>query len=455
MLTTVAQIPHETVIPAFAALLDPDAVLAGCQSQWSRVDEPTRFSWRSARMIEALYHPQRHLRVAYVLLTDPATDPSRYWPEGRIVYFHSPVRLPLSRRGDLLSIDGSPVEIYGFPNDRRLRGLRQAAGRIHGMHQWKDWLMQSGNDDRFDAASMQRLMVRYVPEQKWVVRLRAVWNSNGSTDDEIRRLAVRACRSSTCERLVQRHREFAAMKNAGQAAFRIPELVGHSSDRGLLGVEWIRGATLIETLRQQEPSVVMGEVLQRLQSFRAASLSNLELMTHEHLARKISFAARDLSLAAPELIEPIRRIAAQCVSELSSLAETTSPVTLHNDFHWNQLAIKKDRFTLFDLDRMARGDALIDVANLAAQLEMLGRRPDVFVAAEESRQWRNAVLQTWLLQNPKNLDIRRFHVYASVARWEVARGLLRHLRPGWMTFAQACLEHIESDLRLAGTGGWR
>lgn len=454
MLTTVSQVPFENVVPSMAELLDAEAVLSLCRNEWTRIDEATRSEWRAARMIEALYHPRRHLRVAYVLLADPDTPANRYWPEGQIVYFHSPARTTESRRGNTLTIDGRSVEVYGFPNDRRLRGLRLAAGRNHCEQMWADWEAKRGDRARIDASSLQRTMVRYVPEQKWVVRLRANWTESDSSEEQVRRLAVRACRPSMCATLAQRHRELAAHRGSRGVSFRIPEVVGESSEMGLLGVEWIRGLTLVEALRQQDAATIMCEVSQRLASLHATKVSGLERVSPRQLAAKVRFAARDLALAAPEKSDGIRELEEACIVSLNKLEDSGEMVTLHNDFHWNQVSIKKDRFALFDLDRMARGDALIDVATLAAQLEMLSRRPDVLVSHEESRRWRSTFLQSWAGISERNLDGRRLHLYCAVARWELARGLLRHLRPGWNTFADSCFELIESDLRLSNTGDW-
>lgn len=453
MLSTIAHVPHEPVVPSTAALLDPETVLSACQAQWTRVGEAARSRWRAARMIEASYHPRRYLRVAYVLLADPETEPSRYWPEGQIVYLHSPARTPVSRRGDLITVDGCPVEIYRFPNDRRLRGLRLAAGRNHCERMWKEWAVAQGDGAELDTSSVQRLMVRYVPEQKWVVRLRASWK-DGTSDEDVRRVAVRACPPSTCAVLAKRHRQLSANGDTGKRMFRIPKVVGESRNQGLLGVEWIRGSTLIETLRQLDPGSIMAEVSTRLRAFHSAELADLEPVSLEHLAQRVRFSSRDLGLAAPVLRSRIRKLRKRSLDALSGLDEVSGEATLHNDFHWNQVSIKKDRYALFDLDRMAKGDALIDVANLAAQLELLCRRPDVLVSHEESRGWRSAILQAWATQHPAPPDGRRLHLYGAAARWEVARGLLRHLRPGWESFAESCLEFIESDLRLAEQGDW-
>lgn len=455
MLTTMADLPSETVVPAAASLLDADRVLSVCRDLWAREGASTRSDWRAARMIEALYHPRRYLRVAYVLLADPETPPPRYWPEGAIVYCHAPARTPVSRRGTIAMIDGQPVEIYRFPNDRRLRGLRLAGGRDSYVRLWMEWEAQRGFRAKLDASSLQRLMVRYVPEQKWIVRLRGDWSGGESADATARRLALRACRPSICATLAQRHRELSGGRRGDGRTFRVPELVGASCEKGLLGVEWIRGLTLVEALREQDAASVMGEVSQRLRALHATNLGGLGRVPGQQLAHRVQCAARDLALAAPHLKATIRPLAERCVGQLDRLDDPIETVTLHNDFHWNQISIKKDRFALFDLDRMARGDALIDVATLAAQLDLLGRRPDVPVSDDESRRWRSAFLQSWANLSGRVMDGGRLHLYCAAARWVLAWGLLRHLRPGWSVFAESCLEQIESDLRLSEAGDWQ
>ena len=63
MLKTSIDIPSEDTIAGFRSCLDPQVVLPACRDQLVGVEESVRNAWRHARLVEALYHPRRYLRV--------------------------------------------------------------------------------------------------------------------------------------------------------------------------------------------------------------------------------------------------------------------------------------------------------------------------------------------------------------------------------------------------------
>ncbi|MFQ5495273.1 MAG: hypothetical protein ACE5EX_07805, partial [Phycisphaerae bacterium] len=140
MLATSPHHPVDRSLPGLIPCLDPILVLDACKEQLVREEASVRDAWREARMIEALYHPQRYLRVVYVLLSDPKTPANRHWPVGQLVYLQTPVREPMSRRGCVVTIGGEKAEAYRFPNDRRLRGLRTFTQREQCTQMWQQWL---------------------------------------------------------------------------------------------------------------------------------------------------------------------------------------------------------------------------------------------------------------------------------------------------------------------------
>ncbi|MEK6677083.1 MAG: phosphotransferase [Planctomycetota bacterium] len=453
MLTTAMNVPNETVIGALTPLVDAELVLQACRGQLTRVKEDVRSSWRSARLIEALYHPKRYVRVVYALMDDPATPASRLWPEGQLVYFHAPVRRPMSRRGTVLELDGQSVEAYAFPQDRRLRGLRTFARRDRCAATWQKWSACGGNGLNLNPGSLQRLLVRYVPEQKWIVRLRGEWGSEDAGDVEIRRIAVRACRPSLCTMLTRRHSALESQRG-GSTGFRVPKVVGAEVEQGLLAVEWIRGETLLETLRRENPSDVMKEVAQRLATWHSTKVNGLPTLTPAHQLTRARHAAEDLAAAYPSQTGNLQ-LAVERLSTLLQGLDDSPRSTLHNDFHWNQLSIKKDRFVILDLDRMAEGDPTIDVATLASQLQMLGVREEYGVRPAKAEIWRSAWLEAWASVHGQPVDLLGLNLYSAIARLDLARGMLRHLRPGWQALVSDSLRFVESDLRQAESGGRR
>ena len=445
MSSSTVQFPIDAKFGDWNERLQPARVLEVCREQLERVPEDSRRAWRECRMIEALYHPGRYLRVAYVLLDAPATPAHRQWPEGQIVYLNTPLRAPMSRRGTVLSIDGGQVEAYRFPNDRRLRGLRTFAGRDDTIAAWQRWIDESTRDFTIRRESLQRLLVRYVPEQKWVIRLRA----EGESGEKKRRIAVRFASPDSCAELELRHRQLAKWTAGCKSGLVVPPVIGADIKSGLLAVEWLRGESLVETLRSRPADVVLQTVAEVLASFHRLPAENLAPMLPEHLTRRVREAVDDLSSSCPALAPRLESLAHEFEARLRGL-EAVEPVTLHNDFHCHQFSIKRDRYAMLDLERMCLGDPSLDVVNFTTHLRMLARRPEPSVSEEDADRWARSFLEEWAAGAGRVIAVGRFAAYAVLSLLELARGSMRHFRPGWETLTRRCVEQAESELTRAG-----
>jgi aminoglycoside phosphotransferase (APT) family kinase protein len=442
-------LPVDDVLGDWRARLAPPNVLGACREQLRRADDTERRSWQHCEMVGARYEPGRCVRVAYVLLDEPQTPAHRRWPEGRIVYFHAPVREPLSRRGERLSLDDHEVEAYCFPNDRRLRGIRKFAGKSAIIRTWQAWIDSAGNDFKIAGDTVQRLLVRYVPEQKWIVRLRAEGKDRDGSRSK-RRVAVRAASRTSCAALARRHQTFAEFARQAGKLFIVPAVVGYDGRQGLLGVEWIRGDSLVDTLRNGSADETLEHVAAILHTLHSAHLASVPVQNVEDLSGRVQEASDDLSAVQPDL----RRRLVSLVREFQALVGTipsTDPVTLHNDLHWNQFQIKRNRYALLDLERICRGDPLIDVANLATQLRMLDVRPEFDVDSITAEGWAQTFLNAWERRTGRPIAADRLRAYAVLSRLELARGMMRHARSGWSALAEHCVAGAERDLG-ASTG---
>lgn len=440
------ELAMDHVLGDWRARLAPSNVLAACREQLRRADEAERRAWRHCEVIEALYHPGRYVRVGYALLRDPETPARRRWPEGTIVYLHAPLREPLSRRGECLRLDGQEVEAYCFPNDRRLRGIRKFAGKSAIIRTWQAWIDAAGNDFRIDGDTVQRLLVRYVPEQKWIVRLRAEGRHHGGSRSK-RRIGVRAASYSSCTALARRHQAFAEFARQSGDVFVVPAIVGCDAEQGLLGVDWIRGDSLIKTLQKVSADKTLDRVAAILHTVHSARVSTLRVQSIADVSARLQHAVDDLSMARPTLRPRLALLA----REFQTLAQTIPPTelaTLHNDFHWNQLHIKGKRYALLDLERVCRGDPLIDVANFVTQLRLLGVRPELDVDPVTAEVWARTFLIAWERRTARPIAPDRLRAYAVLSRLELARGMMRHARSGWAALTEHCVAGAESDLGM-------
>ncbi|MCH7703760.1 MAG: phosphotransferase, partial [Planctomycetes bacterium] len=160
-------------------------------------------------------------------------------------------------------------------------------------------------------------------------------------------------------------------------------------------------------------------------------------------------AVGDLCETLPELSDRLRPIGVATVARLSEVG-TSDTVTLHNDMHFKQVRVRSKRIGILDLDRLAIGDPLIDVANFATQLCMLGVRTDHSIDAATARGWANAFLDEWGRATGRPIDAGRYRCYAVLSLVELARGMMRHLRTGWRALAGRCVDQAEAELAAVG-----
>ncbi len=445
MLTGALELPDDPHLRPLLERLRPETVLRACRDQFSRIHDGPPPEWRCCRMIEALYHPGRYVRAAFALMADDSIPPNRVWPQGEVVYLHGPLRTPVSRRGGVLDLGGENVEAYRFPNDRRLRGLRKFTGRSDAATAWQRWIDSGSDTFDLDADSLRRVLIRYVPEQKWIIRLRARGTEYANGRPSKRSIAVRCTSTWVCGELERRHRLFDRVLERGESGLSFPGVVGVHLEGGLLATEWIRGKTLIEMLAREPADRVLQRVARSLTAFHTLPIRTRDTMSLPDIDRRIRDAAFDMGHALPERRREVERIGRTLRRVLSGL-DAPADATLHNDFHWNQLRLDGDRIVFLDLERVCVGDPLIDVANLATQLRMLADRPAVGVRREDAARWAEAFLEAWSRETDRRIDPRRFRCYAALSRLELARGMMRHLRSGWRDLAERCITLAERDV---------
>ncbi|MCP4245670.1 MAG: phosphotransferase [bacterium] len=193
---------------------------------------------------------------------------------------------------------------------------------------------------------------------------------------------------------------------------------------------------------------VMHRVAGILRSFHQTEPPDLPELTDQGIAERFDRAAADLAAARPEMGDAVRRLGAEAKARMACLPSLAASrlATLHNDFHWNQMRFNGERVALLDFERVCRGDPWIDVANFATQLVMLGHRSEVAAGAAETRAWALAFLDAWREVTGADVDRHRLTCYSVLAALELARGMLRHLRPGWPGLAARAVEFGERQL---------
>jgi aminoglycoside phosphotransferase (APT) family kinase protein len=426
---------HGDVIKA----LSPENILPILREQFAEHAAERGVTWRACRAIEALYDPGEHVRIAYALLQNEEQDLRRVWPDGELCYVRYPVRESVSRRGTVVKIGDFNVELYRFPNDRRLRGLRKFAGRDRATRAWQSWLNDDEAGIELQPDTLRRSFLRYVPEQKWIVQLQARCHDGVAENQVKRSIAVRSADVESCKQIYDRVVAMRRARKKTEGLFRVPKPVAMDTNLGLLAIRWVWGDSLLELLQSGDSAKIMRHVAAGLDAFHRTPITNMTIQTPDSELASVGRCADDLAALMPELrhdLDVITDALAQSRPQIDSSAYRT----VHNDFHWNQLRGRAERLTILDLERCVLGDPLTDVATFTTQISMLPERDDVNVTRSEAAAWSRAFLDAWDNQTGCPVDFHRVRWHSVVALLTLARGMMRHLRTGWPDLARRCVD---------------
>ena len=426
---------HDARLKA-AACLTPERVLERCRDTLVDIDADERQQWTQCHGLEAIYQPGRAVCAAFVLLADPSMAPDRYWAEGRIIYLRAPVREPVSRRGRVVQIGGQRFELYRFPNDRRLTGLRHTTARDSTAALWH----QCAGHDAPTPNNLQRYLIKYVPERKYVARIRC--RDEAAPNRRLRNgVAIRLCRGGAAETLAQRHAHAHRNAETRKLPIKFPTVLACDARRDLLAVTWIKGRSILEILPDDLDSAIWPRCAEALDAFHHLDLPQLPRVTLDTLVQSVGRMSGDLATCLPSLTREFSTLASR-ISETLEAYPPADPVTLHNDWHFDQLRLQSRRSAILDLERISRGDPMIDIANFTVQLRMLGVRDDYDLSPEAAATYARACLHAHGSPHVGEAA-RRFRAYAAISALTLAWGMLRHLRPGWRRLAQQALKEAD------------
>ncbi len=421
MLGRTIQPPDYDVAVPLVSDLSPQAVLEGCLSVPGLVTRP----WKTCRAIDVLYHPGRYTTAAFVLLEDEAVSPDRYWADGQIIYIHHPVRRPISHRGCVVRIAGHEVELYQFPSDRRLRELRRFTGSYDLSAMWAQWTGQ----DPTRTPLLQRQLLRYVPEKKCVARVKPKADHAG--DESLSNgVALRVSSNRLAQQIALGHRHGWACAKASGGVLRLPACVFADTARGVTAIEWVKGQPLVQALASDQADEATAKTVAALRAFHKLTIPGLEQISTGSLFEFSSQAIDELSSAMPALGPMLGELRIKLQEALSQI-RPVDPVTIHNDFYFDQVLVRSRGCVIVDLERLSVGDPLIDVANYVVQLRMLAYRPEYGLTPDQVYAGVQLFLNHYqeITNDPR--AAHRLRVYSAVALISLARAMLRHLRVGW------------------------
>ena len=375
------QVPEDPGLQDLPMLFDGDRVWEAYCGGFGSPEAPVR----ELRIQRFSHSPGRQATVTYAAEWDP---------EEFIPTEHFTIRL--SR--------GGATELFRFPDDAYLPGLREAADPEEAIK------LVNRHVTVIPARRVRVDVVRYRPGSHAVLR-----HQIGSV-----RFYVRAVRPAFVPSYVE------AAQLVSHSGFIVPRLTGCWADGGILWLSEIPGSNLrghIRSGNQPSPEPLL-EGLERLWSAPGR--------TDHHpfnLPGAYRWAGRTLNHAVQGREDLEGKLAA-AAGVLDPFIESWTPSCIaHNDFYDDQMLILPDgRVALVDFEETGAGDPLLDVGNFLAHLSWAAcfRKES---HAEPSRAYRQVFRQAALdrfMWNEQDLALRE-----AVCLFRICTNTVRQMQEDW------------------------
>jgi len=167
-----------------------------------------------------------------------------------------------------------------------------------------------------------------------------------------------------------------AAATRGAHHLRVPELVGHSSERNLTVVNWKAG-TLLDCAAAS--SATLAEIGRCVAELHGLELEVDHTPSPVEESQALTGLEQALSHLAPDLEEGILDASHRLRRFTHSLTVTPSSA-VHGDLHRDQILVEPEgTIRLLDFDRAGRGYAALDVGSLARSIREVGGSVDSFL----------------------------------------------------------------------------
>jgi hypothetical protein len=243
-------------------------------------------------------------------------------------------------------VDGLDLKLWQLPNDPTLAQLPA-------------FLDPAAASERFGSAVNAVRVVRYEPGEHCTARF--------TLGDGSARYGKLYAEAEVYARAAHAQRVLAHAGRASEVAFRVAEPLADDALHALYTAEQC-GAPLTS---QRADAPLQQQLALALAALRLTRIEPLPVLSPEHwlgLATKWRKKMVMAGMADPARVDAL-------LARLQA-APAMRPVTVHGDFHADQMRIGDDgRLVLFDFDNMAIGSGCQDLADFVSQCHLTHRRP--------------------------------------------------------------------------------
>ncbi len=334
---------------------------------------------------------------------------------------------------------------HGLDADAIVRGHASGAGVL-------DLEVEQGAGRRWFRFHGGKL-VELFPEQDQALPLAGILGGEGGSGGGLTLLAWRPGRRIALRRdgddgpcLVKGYRRskapraIAALQRVGEepAGFHFPRLLGTCDERAAYRATWLSGSMPVVHTSGAEAFARIGEALGVFQAkVRTHGLAEHTALDELELLDRAALRAESLAMQPPDAWHAARARVAMVAPRHETL------VAVHRDLHDGQLLVDGDDLGLLDLDGLAAGSPLLDVANLSAHLELRALQGLDGADAHGAE----ACARSLLSANHTGDDVEQLeHLRFYQATTFLRLSLLYALRPRWAHLSDTLLRYAERCL---------
>lgn len=260
-------------------------------------------------------------------------------------------------------------------------------------------------------------LVRYRPEERATLRRGGLYAKTFRGDDG----------AALCARF----QNLSFLSNE-PGSFEVAAPLSYDASTRTFWQHGVEAAALAEVITENNCAKLMAQAAQGLARLHGAEPRFGPARNNAGLATASLKRAAKIGRCMPALAKQAQRISEAIAAQVPADAPR---VQIHGDFHMDQLRVRAERLVLFDLDELAVGDPLEDLASFVVKCPLADARL--------ARQACAALIDAYARSRPELFDAARLGWHLSVQWLHKASRAYVWQRPGWRAAAEAALAHAE------------
>ena len=367
-------LPHETVLPQLAKILDLDFMARIFADHCLR--DPGVIDVEHGAITHVKYKPGRNCLICYQLrLRDRTTGEAWeqrlcgrvYQANGALSRYRKASAGPVTALPRIRSVAHVPeleMVVWAFPNDRKLTALPLVTDRTELDRSLLEPVIEAALGSGWKPAGFDHAIVHYVPEHTCCIRVAAICRHPACSDERALTVYGKTYYDDQGARTWQVMRQLRAARDPRNGLLITPQPLAYDAGHRLLWQEGLPGKILADGVPSLALFAATGAALA---SLHKTTIIGARQLTTRDMAPGLHTVASMLAATCPGLADAVAPVFSRAADKAQALpADVTA--TLHGDCHAQNFLVSGDRIALIDLDNVMVGPPLHDVGSFIAAL---------------------------------------------------------------------------------------